>query len=123
MESKADMLKKITVAISPSEMPAAGPERSEPLLCEFIYGIGPGGLTPFEYAMAGKSVGDEFLMNLDPSNVNETFEHLCTDLPDWIKDRPPVSYTIKILSITTANNREIISAMANLSDCTGCCGH
>lgn len=122
MESKVDMLKKIAVTISPSEKTTA-PKGSEPVFCEFIYGIGPQGLTPFEYAMAGKAVGDEFCIRISPSNVGETFQHLAVHIPEDFDDSPSVSYSIRIVDITSADNREIVGAMANLSACTGCCGH
>lgn len=123
MEPKADMLKKITVSISPAGNTAAPHKGSEPFHCEFIYGIGPQGLTPFEYELAGKTIGDEFCITISPSNFRETFQHLPVHIPEISEDRPPVSVNIKILNITSADNREIVGAMAHISSCTGCCGH
>ena len=116
MERKADMLKKITLSISPDRQP-------EPLQYAFIYGIGSQGLAPFESALAGKAVGDEVCIRVNQSNFRETFQHLSIPLPEIPDDNPSVSYRVKILKISSANNREIVTAMAQQSSCTDCCGH
>ena len=123
MESKVDMLKKITVSISPAATSTVSPGTSASFHCEFIYGIGPNGLTPFEYALAGKTVGEAVCITLHPSEAGETFQHLSRDIPVAAQDQPPASYTVRILRITSADTREIVSAMANVTSCTGCCGH
>jgi hypothetical protein len=123
MKPKADMLKKVTITISPEAQTAMPHKGPAPLSCEFIYGIGPQGLTPFEYALAGKTIGDEFCITVDPSHFEETFQHLPVDIPKPPNDRTTVVYTIRVVNIASADNREIVGAMANLSACTDCCGH
>jgi len=50
-------------------------------------------------------------------------QHLSVHVPETLNDGSPVSYVVRIVNITSADNREIVSAMATLSACTGCCGH
>ena len=123
MKPKVDMLKKIALSISPAATSAAPGKESAPLHCEFIYGIGPQGLTPFEYELAGKTVGDQFCITIDPSEAAEFFRHLPVDIAKRPANHASAIYAVKILNIAPADNREIVGAMANLSSCTGCCGH
>ena len=123
MEPKADMLKKITLSIAPEAPTAVSDKLPEPLQYAFIYGIGSQGLAPFEYALAGKAVGEEVCIRINRSNFRGTFQHLSLPLPEVPDDNPSVSYRIKILKISSANNREIVAAMAQQSSCTDCCGH
>ena len=123
MEQRADMLKKITLSITPETKAAVPGMQPESLQYAFIYGIGPQGLAPFEYALAGKAVGDDICIDVNRSNLRETFQHLPIPLSEVPGDRLSASYRIKIIKISVADNREIVAAMARQSSCADCCGH
>ena len=64
---KIDHLKKVTLALECSAGIKGASEKQFPLI--FIYGIGPEGLTPFEYALAGKGEGDGFFVRVEKQDM------------------------------------------------------
>jgi hypothetical protein len=118
---KIDHLKKVTLALECSAGIKGASEKQFPLM--FIYGIGPGGFTPFEYALAGKGEGDEFSIRVENMDIPNYFEHLAHAFTDcgtgdlfYLRGR--------VVKITAADQREVITAMAELADCGDHCrGH
>jgi hypothetical protein len=92
-------------------------------LFEFIYGTGPGGLSPFEFELAGKRVGDKLELRLARKDVAGFFEHLLP--PPVLEDVPEVfSLMVHVVKVGRADEREVIKAMAEASACgSRCCGH
>lgn len=94
---------------------------------EFIYGVGPAGITPFEKALFGKGFGDRIEFDIAPSDYCETVGHLQLPLRDQAGIRAPVSLRVTITGVVRAQDREVIKAMAaggSCSDCgCGCGGH
>ena len=126
---KIDNLKKVWLTFeagtNPDEMNLAPPHMDYP----FIYGIGSGGLTPFEYELADKSEADEFTMHLRKMDVRNVFEHLNPPVLQLIRDHDELFLKIKIKKVTMPDNREIVKAMADLAahggggcDCDCGCG-
>jgi hypothetical protein len=92
-------------------------------LFEFIYGTGPGGLSPFEFELAGKRVGHNLELHLARKDLAGFFEHLLP--PPVLEDVPEVfALTVRVVKIGQADEREVIKAMAEASACgSRCCGH
>jgi hypothetical protein len=101
---------------------------SEPLPCEFIFGIGKEGLTPFEFELAGKTEGDRAAFSVERQAVPQYFGHLLPLLSRKILESREIFYiTIEIVSISPPSALEMVKAMAALaSECAcgcGCGGH
>ena len=94
---------------------------------EFIYGIGPSGITPFEKALFGKTVGNRIQFDLAATGFCETVGHLEIPLRNQTGMTGPAFLDVTVTDITRAQDREVIKAMAaggSCSDCgCGCGGH
>lgn len=112
---------------------ATSPEKKEIPLdhtrYEFVFGIGSGGLTPFEYELAGKTVGDHIDLHLRDSQMQTFFGHLYPPVVGLFLDHPELFLTARINAVETAQGREIIKAMAEMTahsegscSCGGSCG-
>jgi hypothetical protein len=90
---------------------------------EFIYGVGPQGITPFEKALFGKGVGDRVQFDLSPTDYCETIGHLELPLLKQTGIMRPVSLQVSINGIVKAKDREVVKAMASGGSCSDCgCG-
>jgi hypothetical protein len=73
---KVENLKKITLRLeagtTANHMDLA-PDASE---FEFIFGIAPGGMCPFEYQLVNKAVGEEIGIQVEKEALYPLFEHL-----------------------------------------------
>lgn len=120
-------LKKISLGIVAGSASDATDLISTPVSLEIIFGIGKEGLTPLEYALSGKSSGDTVHVVLAREEVPEFFQH---NLPLPLmnpKFSDSVHLKIHVHGIASAEARDVIQAMSELSgDCAcscGCGGH
>ncbi len=94
---------------------------------EFIYGVGPSGITPFEKALFGKQVGDRVRFDLAPTESCQTLGHLEPALREQTGITNPMDLQVRITGVVRAQDREVVQAMAaggGCSDCgCGCGGH
>jgi hypothetical protein len=81
----------------------------------FICGIGTGGMTPFEYLLAGREPGDEICFRVTRPDMEHFFEHLVLAFCAPFKDRDEVHFQVEITGIGPADGREIVRAMAELT--------
>ena len=123
--NKVENLKKITLTFqagaSSGNMDLT-PKHPE---IEFIFGLAPDGMTPFEYRLVEKTEGEEVLLHLKKDACKEFFAHLFPLLGDLFKERDELYLKAKIAAVADAGNREIVRAMADLAahGGTGCdCG-
>lgn len=126
--SHVEPLQKISVTIragaAPGDMnlPLARPEVA------FICGIGTGGMTPFEYLLAGRAPGDEISFCLTRPDMAQFFEHLAPAFAAPFQDRDEVHFQVRLTGIGPADGRAIVRAMAELTaragsgGCEGGCG-
>jgi hypothetical protein len=82
---------------------------------EFIFGLGLGGMTPFEYELVDKVEGQSVLIQLKRKSLRSFFEHLHPPLMDLFDVRNNIYLKVKIDAVTPAVNREIIKAMADMA--------
>lgn len=114
-----EALKKVTLEITAGTEPEIMDLVSEPQTVEFVFGIASGGLTGFEYALAGKQSGDRGGVTFEDRKRSEVFGHVlpCEVLSLLVAPRGYVRYRITGVSDTTP--AEVVRAMAAAS---GGCG-
>ena len=78
----------------------------------FIYGIGPGGMCPFEYQLADKEVGAEISMQLKKENTNRLFEHLHLPIMALLEEHDSLHLKVTILKIEQPDPAEVVKALA-----------
>ena len=89
---------------------------------EFIFGIGPGGMCPFEYELAHKAVGEDLAIQVKREASGALFEHLHPPVMDLFEEYDTVYLKIKILKIEQPENVEIIKALSALASHHHDCG-
>ena len=117
--NKVENLKKITLSIQAGTSPDTldlAPNYPE---IEFIFGLGPEGMTPFEYKLADRAEGDSVLLHLKKEDFYSFFEHLNPPLMDLFDGRNEVYLKVNIEAVTPAENREIVKAMAAMATHAG----
>ena len=96
---------------------------AQPAVFEFIYGLGVEGITPFEKALFGKSVGDRVRVDIGPADYRETVGHLELPLFKQIGIAKTTCLQATIAGIAKAQDHEVVKAMASGSSCSDCgCG-
>ena len=113
--NKVENLKKITISIQAGMSQDAinlTPKYPE---IEFIFGLGPQGMTPFEYELADRGEGESVLLHLTKEAFHRFFEHLNPPLMDLFDGRAAVYLKVNIDGVKSAANREIVKAMADMS--------
>ena len=122
--STIENLMKVTATVQRTDTTT---EKSHGSLFEFIYGVGPSGITPFEKALFGKAVGDRIQFNIAHTDVCESMGHLEMPLREQTGIFAPVSMRVTITGIAKAEDREVVKAMASGGSCgdcgCGCGGH
>lgn len=94
----------------------------QPMTYNFIFGLGPNGLVPFEQALVDHRVGETIRLRLDPGALKSTFEHLPLPgilLPGQLAD---LFLRVEITAVAPADQREIIRQLAQRTACGGDCG-
>jgi hypothetical protein len=127
--NKVENLKKITLTFQ------AGTSADEMDLTpkfrrfEFIFALGPEGMSPFEYELVNKTEGEEVLVHIQKQAFYTFFEHLDPPIWDLLNGRDDVYLKAKIVAIAATDNREIVKALAEVTahggagcDCGGGCG-
>ena len=92
---------------------------------EFIFGLSAEGMTPFEYELVDQPEGQDVLLHLDRQSLGNFFEHLNVPLLDLFSNRSTLYLKVKIEAVTTADTREIVKALAQMTEYSdsGCsCG-
>jgi hypothetical protein len=94
---------------------------------EFIYGVGPEGITPFEKALFGKRAGDRIQFGDIGGNSCDALGHLTAALREQTGVAAPVLRHVTVTDVVKAQDREVIKALAAGGGCgecdCGCGGH
>jgi hypothetical protein len=122
-----DNLKKISLSVEAGSTPQDMNLTPRPIACEFIFGIGPSGMSPFEYRLAGKKAGDSLLLPLAKHESQRFFEHIVVPIEHLFENRDAVYLKLTVVGAAAADSREIVKAMAEAaqlseSGCGGGCG-
>ena len=113
--NKVENLKKITLSIqagTTQDTMDLTPKHPE---IEFIFGLGPEGMTPFEYELADRTEGQSVLLHLKKEGLDSFFERLNPPLMDLFDSRDDVYLKVNINAVTPAENREVVKAMADMA--------
>jgi hypothetical protein len=124
VRDRVDNMTMVTVSMEAGSTARTMDLTPTPQECEFVFGIGSGGLTPLEFELAGKHIGEEVLMHIRREDLADTFQHV--PIPSfclsntldgcWLK--------LRIAGVREADQREIIKALADMAGCgSDCCGH
>lgn len=124
--NKVSNLKKVTIELQTGI--AADNMDLEPAAVnfEFIFGIGPSGMCPFEYQLANKGVGEEISIQLKKKEANRLFEHLYLPVMMLLEEHDSLHLKVKILKIEQPDPAEVVKALAATAahnhDCDCGCG-
>ena len=89
---------------------------------EFIFGLGRDGMSPFEYDLAQKAVGDEIIVLLNSKTFHTYLMHLHLPIHRLFEDRDSFYLTIRVDAIEQADSREVIKTMAEMASHGNGCG-
>ena len=93
---------------------------------EFIFGIGSGGMCPFEYQLVNKAAGEEIVIQVKKEALHPLFEHLRPPIMNLFEEHDVLHLKIKILRIAKPENTEVIKALSEMAshhhDCDCGCG-
>ena len=121
---KVEKLKKVSLSIEAGTRPDHMDLISSPLSLEFVFGLGVEGLSPLEFELSDRSVGETFVLSLDRGRLNGLFGHIPVHLPVAGDEEGRLYLRIRVEGVTAADEMEIIRAMAENASCGGdCCGH
>lgn len=125
MTETVQPLKKLRLQLVAGSTPGAAPG-GDPVMVEFIYGIGSDGLSPFESALSGKKKGDILSLAVTSTGAHGYFGHCLGNFQQLLglSIMPSMIYlTVKVDDIADADNREVVRSLAkSLSHgCGGSC--
>ena len=78
----------------------------------FIFGIGPGGLTPFESLLEQHTATENISFRLAGAEADLFFGHLAPPFGSLFEGRQEVFFDVRIVGIETPQPRDVIRAMA-----------
>lgn len=94
---------------------------------EFIYGVGPAGITPFEKAFYGRRTGERIQLDIPADESCAALGHLELPLREQTGIMAPASLEVMVNRVVRAEDREVVKALAaggSCGDCgCGCGGH
>jgi hypothetical protein len=123
-EDKISALKKITLSLEAGTTDHSMDLSPQPLLFEFIFGLGTGGLTPFEFQLAGKTPGDEIRLHLKRQEIPQVFQHLIIPPLNIPEHWESFYLRVRVIKMIPADQREVVKALADIANCDDhCCGH
>ena len=124
MSAKVAYMQKITLSLETSSAPDPR-EAAEPLpTIEFVFGLGSGGLTPFEFALAEKTVGDQVQLQLVGNQLPEFFGHIRYPAACAVGESQSIVLIARVLAVEPASSREVVRTLADVANCgDSCCGH
>ena len=82
---------------------------------EFIFGIGSGGMCPFEYQLVNKAAGEEIVIQVKKEEFHPLFEHLRPPIMNLFEEHGALHLKIKISRIAKPENTEVIKALSEMA--------
>ena len=124
---KVDALKRITLTVQAGSSDTTYDLIPEPATIEFIFGICPEGLSPFEFTLSGKSSGEHVQLAVPADQIHSTFHHIPLPFFNTEKGLSKVFFKATVVAIDFPSPKEVVKALAQLANCGGgdcsCCGH
>ena len=109
---KVSTMNKVYLILESGTSPEQMDLTSKQVEWSFILGTGYEGLTPFEYELVNKTIGEEILIPLTRAEMGSKFEHMAQFVTDHVNVRDIFYLKAKIVGVADADNREIVKAMA-----------
>lgn len=123
MKAKVEYMQKIRLSLETGSTPDTESASASFPTIEFVYGLGSSGLTPFEFALAQKTVGDEVQLQLQPNQIPEFFGHIRIPAVHASGGSDSIALKARILDISPASSREVVRTLADVANCgDSCCG-
>ena len=123
---KVENLKKVNLLLEAGNTAEDMDLTPEVLGFEFIFGIGPDGMCPFEYELANKNEGDIVLLHLKKQEIHHYLKHLQLPVQALIDEKNSFFLRVKISKIEQPDSKEVVRALAELTshpgDCSCGCG-
>jgi hypothetical protein len=117
-------MSKVTLSLSAGEEGKGSEDGEDSKRFEFVYGIGPEGLTPFERVLEGRREKEELVLEIGGYEATHVFRHLWMPDLEALFHRGSPFLKIAVLSVSEADPREVIRALAETAGCgDDCCGH
>jgi hypothetical protein len=122
-EAEVTYLKKIHLSIVTGSSSESIDGTGKPIDHDFIFGVGKDGITAFEKTLFGKKPGEEIALEVKSDQLNEVFGHLKNALQNFLPSAAVFSLKARVNSISTPDDREVVSAIAGSRGEGGCdCG-
>jgi hypothetical protein len=124
-KEKVALLKKVHLSLEAGKTLDSMDLTPSPIRFDFIFGLGTGGLTPFEYELAEKEVGETIALSISKGRIPDMFGHLWPYLPSFPGDVEILYLKVHLIGLSSADQREIIKALAESAEmgdhiCDGC---
>ena len=113
--SKVENLKKITLQLAAGTSAQNMDLHLDNPEFEFIFGLGPSGISPFEYELVDKTEGQDILVELKNENFDIFFEHLHPPISHLVNERGSLFLRVEIKKIATADQRDVVKALADVT--------
>jgi hypothetical protein len=122
-KKKIRNLEKVHLSIETGRTPDSMDLTPRPIPFNFIFGVGTNGLTPFEYELTERTVGETLVLSMTMEKIPELFGHLSFHFPPLPEISEPFYLKIRLLEVSQADQREVIKSMAETTGCGDhCCG-
>lgn len=116
-----ESLKKVTLSIEAGNTAEDMDLTPEVLGFEFIFGIGPDGMCPFEYELVNKNEGDTVLLHLQKQEIHSYLQHLQLPVQSLFEAKNSFFLKVKISKIEQPDSKEVVKALAELTSHPGDC--
>jgi hypothetical protein len=121
---KTGPLKKVVLSVEAGSEADSMDITPSPRTMEFIFGLGPNGLTPLESELSNKGIGYEVIFRLKEEDMPHLFHHLSPPYSPSKDNQTPFYMKLRIMDITPADQRDVIKSLAEMAECGDhCCGH
>ena len=119
---KIENLKKVHLILEAGKTAKQMDLTPQALEFEFIFGIGPAGMCPFEYQLVNKNEGDTVLLPLKKGEIHLFFGHLQLPVIHLWEANHSIYLKAKVAKIRQPDSKEVVKALAELTSHPGDCG-
>ena len=121
--AKVDNLSRITLQLKAGRTADTMDISDSEVGCEFIYGLGIGGLTEFECALADMQLGQSIQLHIQTQQIKKFFGHIHLPVLYNVGELSSFYLNVRIQALRKAAPREVVKAMAAMAGCgCSCCG-
>ncbi|MGD8991506.1 MAG: hypothetical protein PVI00_08640 [Desulfobacterales bacterium] len=112
---KVENLKKVNLLLEAGKAADRMDLTPKALEFEFIFGIGPDGMCPFEYELVNKTEGDIVLLHLKKEDLPLLLGHLQLPLQSLLEENDLSCLKATIAKIEQPDSKEMVKALAELT--------